>query len=98
MLVIDAAFVVAALVDGGREGTWADGLLGGEALAAPHLMPVEGAKKLRPAVASGELRAGAASIAHEDPLALPNQLFAYAPFTSRVWEVRGNVTCYDGVD
>ena len=47
MLVIDAAFVVAALVDGGREGTWADGLLGGEALAAPHLMPVEVANILR---------------------------------------------------
>lgn len=96
MLVIDAAFVVAALVDGGREGTWADGLLGGEALAAPHLMPVEVANILRRAVASGELTADAASMAHADLLALRIELFPYAPFASRVWELRGNVTCYDG--
>ena len=50
MLVVDAAFVVAALVDGGREGTWADRLLAGDAVAAPHLMPVEVANILRRAV------------------------------------------------
>ena len=95
MLVVDAAFVVAALVDGGREGTWADGLLAGEALAAPHLMPVEVANILRRAVASGELTGDAASLAHADLLALRIDLFPYGPFESRVWELRENVTCYD---
>jgi len=95
MLVVDAAFVVAVLVDGGREGTWADGLLAGEALAAPHLMPVEVANILRRAVASGELTGDAASLAHADLLALRIDLFPYGPFASRVWELRENVTCYD---
>ena len=84
MLVVDAVFVVAALVDGGREGTWADGLLAGEALAAPHLMPVEVANILRRAVASGELTGDAASLAHADLLALRIDLFPYGPFESRV--------------
>ena len=95
MLVVDAGFVVAALVDGGREGTWADGLLATDALAAPHLMPVEVANILRRAVSSGELTADAASMAHADLLALRIDLFPYAPFASRVWELRDNVTCYD---
>ena len=95
MLVVDAAFVVAALVDAGRDGTWADALLDGDALAAPHLMPVEVANILRRAVASAELTADAASLAHADLLALQIELFPYGPFASRVWELRDNVTCYD---
>ena len=95
MLVVDAAFVVAALVDAGRDGTWADALLDGDALAAPHLMPVEVANILRRAVASAELTADAASLAHADLLALRIELFPYATFASRVWELRDNVTCYD---
>jgi|SRR5438067_9645590 len=95
MLVVDAAFVVAALVDGGREGTWADRLLAGDAVAAPHLMPVEVANILRRAVAKGELTADAASMAHGDLLALRIELFPYGPFASRVWELRDNITCYD---
>ena len=95
MLVVDAAFIVAALVDGGREGTWADGLLAGDALAAPHLMPVEVANILRRASASGELTSDTASMAHADLLALRIDLFPYGPFASRVWELRDNVTCYD---
>jgi len=95
MLVVDGSFVVAALVDGGHEGTWADGLLGNDTLAAPHLMPVEVANILRRAVGSGELSADAASLAHADLLALRIDLFPYAPLASRVWELRENVTCYD---
>jgi len=46
-LVVDAGFVVAALVDDGPLGRWADGLLVSGPLAAPHLMPVEAANILR---------------------------------------------------
>jgi len=95
MLVIDAGFVAAALIDSGAEGAWADRLLAGDALAAPHLMPVEVANILRRTIASGEVTADAAAMAHADLLALRIQLFPYAPFASRVWELRDNVTCYD---
>ena len=46
-LVVDAGFIVAALVDGGADGRWAEELLAGTDLAAPHLMPVEAANILR---------------------------------------------------
>lgn len=48
-LVIDASLVVAALVDTGDDGAWADAQLGAESsgLAAPHLLHVEVANILR---------------------------------------------------
>jgi len=95
MLVVDAAFVVAALVDGGPDGTWADALLTTDHLAAPHLLLVEVANILRRAVLSEDLSADAASMAHADLLALRVDLFPYGPFASRVWELRDNVTAYD---
>ena len=95
MLVVDAGVVVAALVDSGRDGTWADQRLASEALAAPHLMPVEVANALRRAVLGGELSADSAAMAHADFLALRIDLFPYAPFAARVWELRDNVTAYD---
>ncbi len=96
MLVVDAGFIAAALVDSGKAGTWALELLAGESLAAPHLVQVEVANILRRAVASGELTADAASLAHADLLSLRIDLFPYGPFAERVWELRNNVTCYDG--
>jgi predicted nucleic acid-binding protein len=94
-LVVDAALVAAALVDGGRDGVWADGQLGVDSLAAPHLMPVEVAIILRRAVLAGDLSSDVAAMAHADLLALRVELFPYAPFASRVWELRANVTSYD---
>jgi len=54
-LVIDSSVVVAALVDSGQAGTWADHLLATDDLAAPHLMPAEVANVLRRAAAAGEI-------------------------------------------
>ena len=51
-LVVDASLVVSALVDGGRTGSWAETLLAGEPLSAPHLMPVEAANIQRRAAAT----------------------------------------------
>ena len=95
MLVIDAALVVAALVDSGSDGAWADELLATDVLAAPHLMPVEVANILRRAVLSGDITPEVASMAHADLLSLRVDLFPYAPFAARVWELRANLTAYD---
>lgn len=95
MLVVDAATVVAALVDEGRDGTWAHEVLASTSLAAPHLMPVEVTNILRRAVMAGDLSADVAALAHADLLDLRVDLFPYAPFAARVWELRGNVTAYD---
>lgn len=94
-LVVDASVIVAALVDSGPDGTWADELLGAESLAAPHLMPVAAANILRRAELAGEISPDTASLAHGDLLALAVDLFPYEPFAARVWELRENVIGYD---
>lgn len=95
-LVVDSGLVVAALVDSGQVGTWADHLLGADDLAAPHLMPVEVANVLRRAAMAGEISADSAALAHADLMSLRVEFFAYEPFATRVWELRENVTAYDG--
>lgn len=94
-LVIDASLAVSALVDTGSTGSWAESLLSAGALTAPHLMPVETANILRRSAASGEITADTAALAHADLLDLRVELFPYAPFASRVWELRDNITSYD---
>lgn len=94
-LVIDASMVVAALVDSGTDGRWAEALLASGPLAAPHLLMVEAANILRRSAASGAISAEQASMAHADLLDLRVELFPYAPFAARIWELRENVTCYD---
>jgi len=95
-LVVDSGFVVAALVDSGAVGTWADRLLGSDDLAAPHLMPIEVANILRRSMLAGQISTDTAALAHADLLRLRVELFAYEPFAQRVWELRENVTSYDG--
>jgi predicted nucleic acid-binding protein len=94
-LVVDASLVVSALADTGSTGTWAESLLAAEPLSAPHLMPVEAANILRRAAVTGGISADVASIAHADLLDLRVELFPYAPFAARAWELRDNVTIYD---
>lgn len=94
-VVVDAGAVVAALVDSGMDGDWAGSELAEEALAAPHLMPVEVTNILRRAVLAGHLSADTATLAHEDLVQLPVDLFAYEPLARRVWELRDNLTAYD---
>lgn len=88
--------VVAGLTDSGADGLWAESLLASESLAAPHLMAVEAANILRRAALVGDISADVASLAHTDLLDLRVEFFPYQPCAARVWELRGNVTCYDG--
>ena len=94
-VVVDASLVVAAIAGGGADGRWAERVLAGGDLAAPHLMPVETAHVLRRSALSGRLSTDVASLAHQDLLALRVALFDYAPVAHRVWELRSNVTAYD---
>lgn len=94
-LVADASVVVAALVDSGPAGAWAERMLRSDDVGAPHLMPAEVANLLRRAVLAGKISEDTAALAHADLVAFPIELFPYAPFAERVWELRGTVTAYD---
>ena len=68
--VVDAAMVVAALVDSGTDGRWAEALLASDWLAAPHLLTAEASKILRRSALTGALSPEQASLAHADLLDL----------------------------
>lgn len=95
IVVVDASVVVAALVDSGPDGRWAERMLTSGSLAAPHLLPAEVANVVRRAALTGKISADAANLAHADLRALRVDLFPYEPFAGRIWELRGNVTSYD---
>lgn len=94
MIVVDASAVVAALVDTGPDGHWAESLLTAD-LAAPHLLPVEVANVMRRAVKAEEVTDDVASLAHADLLDLRVQLYPYDLVASRIWELRRNLSSYD---
>jgi len=94
-LVIDASTAVAALIDSGTDGRWAESLLAGDSLAAPHLLTAEASNILRRSALAGAISAQDASLAYSDLLDLRVELFPYAPFAARIWDLRDNVTCYD---
>ena len=93
--VVDASVVVAALVDSGPAGQWAESELLADDLAAPHLLPVEAANILRRAVLAGDISEDTGALAHADLLELRVELFPYEALAARVWELRHNVTAYD---
>lgn len=93
-IVIDASAAVAALVDSGPEGVWAERLLASD-LAAPHLLHVEVANVLRRAASAGEISDDVASLAHADLLDLRVELVSYDTVAPRIWELRHNLTAYD---
>jgi predicted nucleic acid-binding protein len=93
--VVDASTVVAALVDGGPDGEWAEKTLSTGDLAAPHLLPVEVANVLRRAETGNEISADVASLAYRSLLDLPVVMLPFEPFADRVWALRPSLTAYD---
>jgi predicted nucleic acid-binding protein len=93
--VVDASVVVAALVDSGPHGEWAEGILAAGSLHAPELALVETANILRRLEWAKQISASEANAAYEDLTQLDMELFSFNPFSDRVWELRHTVTCYD---
>lgn len=94
-LVVDASFLVALLTDSGDEGRWAEAAVAGQELVAPELAMVETANILRRLEAAGLVAALESELAYRDLLRLDMQLFPYAPFSARIWDLRKNLTAYD---
>ena len=94
-MVIDASALVAALVDSGPEGAWAESLIADGQLVGPELVLAEASNILRRLEQAGSISRIEATASHNDLLQLDIELFPFAPFAERVWELRGNLTCYD---
>ena len=93
--IVDASALVAALIDSGPHGEWAEGILAAGSLNAPELALVEATNILRRLERAKEITTPEANAAYEDLMQLNIELFSFYPFADRVWELRHNVTSYD---
>lgn len=96
MLVVDASVLAPVVADGGSDGRRFRERLRGETVIGPDLLRVEVASVLRRYATSGHLMPEQADAAIEDLLAFPITIYPTAPLLRRVWELRPNVTAYDG--
>ena len=87
--------LVAALVDTGPNGTWAEQIVSSGSLHAPELARVEVTNILRRLELAKQLTTPEANAAHEDLMQLDMELFSFDPFADRIWELRHSVTSYD---
>jgi predicted nucleic acid-binding protein len=93
--VVDSSTIVAALVDTGPNGAWAEQVIESGTLHAPELLRVEVTNVLRRLERAQEITTPEANAAYEDFMQLDVELFSFEDFSDRVWELRHNVTSYD---
>lgn len=93
--VADASLLVAATSDAGPDGIWAEGIVAGGALVAPHLILAEATNVLRRLEMAGRLSRLESGAAARDLLLLDLDLLPFAPFAERAWQLRASITSYD---
>ena len=96
MLVVDASVLAPVVADVGADGHRFRERLRGEPLIGPDLLRVEVTSVLRRRVMTGHLTPEQADVALGDLLDLPITVFPTAPLLRRIWELRQNLTAYDG--
>lgn len=94
-VVVDSSVIVAALLDTGVDGVWAEEVIEDQVLYAPELVHVEATNVLRRLELAQQIATPEANGAQEDLTQLDIELFSFEPFSDRVWELRHTVTSYD---
>ena len=93
--VVDSSVLVAALIDTGPHGVWAEDVLAKGSLHAPELARAEATNILRRLERAKLITTPEANGAQEDLMQLDIDLFSFEPFADRIWELRHKVTSYD---
>lgn len=93
--VVDASVLVAALIDAGYDGTWAEEVTSEGPLAVLELALVEATNIIRRLEQSGCISQLEATASHRDLLRLDMDVYPFAPVAGRVWELRFNLSSYD---
>jgi len=98
VIVLDASILVEVLLQTEVGSPLGERLLGSETpLLAPHLIDVEVAQVLRRLVAQGDVDAARAGQALADLADFPLDRCPHELLLPRAWELRSNLTIYDGV-
>ncbi len=100
-VVVDASVLAAAVADLGTEGAWSEAAIAeatreGRALAGPQIALAEASNVLRRLELAERLETSEANLARRDLLTLGIEPFPFEPLADRVWELRHNVSVYDG--
>lgn len=95
-VVCDASAIVALLLDSGFAGRWATSELSNAELLAPSLIGFEVANIMRRHELAGLVSADQAAQAHIDLLDLSIEQWPYELIAKRAWELRQNLSIYDG--
>jgi predicted nucleic acid-binding protein len=96
MMVPDCSAVVYALLRQPGSEAVAKRLLSSDAeLHAPHVMDLEVIQTLRRLQRAGDLDSARASSLFDDFLHLRLIRYAHVLFSSRIWELRNNISAYD---
>jgi predicted nucleic acid-binding protein len=96
VIVVDASVLATALGDDGPDGDLARARLRGERLCAPEIVDLEVASVWRRQMVAGLIQPRRAQLAIADLAALPLRRAAHRPLLGRCWELRDNLTIYDG--
>ena len=99
MIVADASVVVDVLLypDSAAAHSLAPRFARREAICAPHLMDAEVGQALRRFTLRGEISAVRAMQSFDDLAALPIRRYPHTALLPRAFELRSNVTVYDGI-
>ena len=98
MIVLDASVLVEVLLQTEVGAPLGERLLGsGTSLLAPHLVDVEVAQVLWRLIAQGDVDAARAGQALADLADFPLDRCPHELLLPRAWELRANLTIYDGV-
>jgi predicted nucleic acid-binding protein len=96
VIVIDASALVVAVIESGKRGRAVrDALVNGA--ASPHLVDAEVGQAVRGLVLRGVLDDAAGAAALVDARALVTERYAHTALAVRAWELRDNVSFYDGL-
>lgn len=101
MVVVDASVLAAAVADVGPDGTWSEAAMAeaareGRSLAGPEIALAEAANVIRRLELAERLTSREADFAQRDLFNLDIELFPFEPLAARAWELRHNLTIYDG--
>jgi predicted nucleic acid-binding protein len=96
VIVVDASVVVTALADDGPDGDRVRQRLRDERLVAPHVIDLEVASAWRRLAAAGRMDERRIELALADLRALRLERVGHGPLLGRCWELRTNLTIYDG--
>ena len=97
MIVVDASAVIELVAREPADPALTERLRGDGSLHAPHLIDVESTHALRRLVAVGELSSDRASDARSDVAHLQIMRYPHGALLDRTWELRHNLSVYDGV-